>query len=150
MRETSGRIGLKRENDPISLGLEGEFLQFVPETLKHPLYTFRMTNLLLLSQILATKFKNLYPRQEQQIWLEMYQMKDLLTCKSHLCLCFCFYQVGLCSFNYIANEYSIYYLCIIIKELSISFSRGIIAQDFKTVTINVLFVYKPTFSVIFL
>ena len=33
-----------------------------------------------------------------------------------------------------------------IKDFSISFSRGIIVQDFKTVTFNVLFVYKPTFS----
>ena len=36
-----------------------------------------------------------------------------------------------------------------IKDLSISFSRVIIVQDFKTVTFNVLFVYRPTFSVIF-
>ena len=43
--------------DPISLGLEGEFLQFVPETLEDPLYTFLMTKLLLLSQKLAAKLK---------------------------------------------------------------------------------------------
>ena len=36
--------------DLISLGLEGEFIQFVPEILEHPLYTFLMTNLSLLSQ----------------------------------------------------------------------------------------------------
>ena len=37
-----------------------------------------------------------------------------------------------------------------IKDLSISFSRLITVQDFKTVTFNVLFVYNstPTFSVI--
>ena len=52
-----GKIGLKWERDPISLGLEVEFLQFLPETLEHPLYTFLMTNLLLLSQKLATKLK---------------------------------------------------------------------------------------------
>ena len=36
-----------------------------------------------------------------------------------------------------------------IKDFSISFSRAIIVQDFETVTFYVLFVYKPTFSVIF-
>ena len=36
-----------------------------------------------------------------------------------------------------------------IKDFSISFSRVIIVQDFETVTFYVLFVYKPTFSVIF-
>ena len=36
-----------------------------------------------------------------------------------------------------------------IKDFSISFSRVIIIQDFETVTFYVLFVYKPTFSVIF-
>ena len=49
----------KIRKNPISLGLEGEFLQFVPETLEHPLYTFLMTNLPLLSQKLATKLKKL-------------------------------------------------------------------------------------------
>ena len=32
-----------------------------------------------------------------------------------------------------ANEYSIYHFCIMIKDLSISFSRVIIVLDFKTV-----------------
>ena len=36
-----------------------------------------------------------------------------------------------------------------IKDFSISFSRVIIVQGFETVTFYVLFVYKPTFSVIF-
>ena len=57
MGGTAGKIGLKLEKDSISLGLEGEFLQFVPETLERPLYTFLMTNLPLLSQKLATKLK---------------------------------------------------------------------------------------------
>ena len=52
-----------------------------------------------------------------------------------------------CSVSYIANEYSIYHFCIAIKDLSISFSRELIVRDFKTVTFNLLFVYKPTFSV---
>ena len=39
---------------------KGKFLQFVSETLEHPLYTFLMTNLLLLSQKLTTKLKKLY------------------------------------------------------------------------------------------
>ena len=38
-------------------GLRRGILQFVPETLEHPLYTFLMTNLLLLSQKLAEKLK---------------------------------------------------------------------------------------------
>ena len=36
-----------------------------------------------------------------------------------------------------------------IKDFPISFSGVIIVQDFETVTFYVLFVYKPTFSVIF-
>ena len=67
---------------------------------------------------------------------------------SHLCLCFCFFQLGLCSVNYKANEYSIYHFCIMIKDFYF-FSRVIVVQDFKTVTFYVLFVYKPTSSVIF-
>ena len=59
------------------------------------------------------------------------------------------YQLGLCSVSYTANEYSIYHFCIITKNFFISFSRVIIVQDFETVTFYVLFVYKPTFSVIF-
>ena len=47
----------KTRKDPISLVLGGQFLQFVNKTLEHPLYTFLMTNLLLLSQKLATKLK---------------------------------------------------------------------------------------------
>ena len=48
--------------------------------------------------------------------------------------------------------------CIMIKDLSISFSRVIDLpisfsrsnyQDYKTVNFNVLFEYKPTFSVVF-
>ena len=61
---------------------------------------------------------------------------------------FCFYQLGLCSVTYTANEYSIYHFCVMIKDFSISFSRVIIVQDFETVTFYVLFGYKPT-SVIF-
>ena len=48
-----------------------------------------------------------------------------------------------------SNEYSIYHFCITMKDFSISFSRVIIVQDFETVAFYVLFVYKPTFSVIF-
>ena len=85
------------------------------------------------------------------IWLEMYQMKRFIDMEHSLCLpvCFCFYQLGLCSVSYTANEYSIYHFCIIIKDFYISFSRVFIVQDFETLTFYVLFVYKPTFSVIF-
>ena len=78
----------------------------------------------------------------------MYQMKRFIDMKRSPLSMFCFYQVGLCSVSYIANDYSIYDFCIMIKDLSIFFSRVIIVQDFKTVTFNVLFVYKPTFSVV--
>ena len=59
------------------------------------------------------------------------------------------YQLNLCSIIYTANEYSIYRVCIMIKDFSIFFSTVTIVQDFETVTFYVLFVYKPTFSVIF-
>ena len=55
----------------------------------------------------------------------------------------------MCTVSYTANEYSIYHFRLMIKDFSISFSRVIIVQDFETVTFYVLFVYKPTFSVIF-
>ena len=81
----------------------------------------------------------------------MYQMKRFIDMEHSFCLPvrFCFYQLGLCSVSYTAIEYSIYHVCIIINDFSISFSREIIVQDFETVTFYVLFVYKPTFSVIF-
>ena len=81
----------------------------------------------------------------------MYQMKRFIDMEHSLCLlvCFCFYQIGLCSVSYTANEYFIYHFCIIIEDFFISFSRVIIVQDFETVTFYALFVYKPTFSVIF-
>ena len=80
----------------------------------------------------------------------MYQMKRFIDMEHSLCLpvCFCFYQLGLCSVSYTADENSIYHFCIIIKDFFISFSRVIIVQDFESVTFYVLFVYKPTFSVI--
>ena len=81
----------------------------------------------------------------------MYQMKRFIEMEHSLCLPvgFCFYQLGLCSVSYTANEYSVYHFCIIIKDFFISFSRVIVVQDFETVTFYVLFVYKLTFSVIF-
>ena len=48
-------------------------------------------------------------------------------------------------FSQIANEYSINHFCIMIKDLSISFSRVIIVQDFKTVTvIDYLYTSRPS------
>ena len=81
----------------------------------------------------------------------MYQMKRFIDMEHSLCLqvCFCFYQLGLCSVSYTANEHSLYHFGIIIKDFFISFSRVIIVQDFETVTFYVLFVYKLTFFVIF-
>ena len=52
-------------------------------------------------------------------------------------ICFCFYQLGLCSVSYTAHEYSIYHFCVI-KDFLISFSRVIIVQDFETVTFCVI------------
>ena len=65
----------------------------------------------------------------------VYQMKRFIDMEHSLCLpvCFCFYQLGLCSISYTANEYSIYHFCIIIKDFFISYSRVIIVQDFETV-----------------
>ena len=60
-----------------------------------------------------------------------------------------FEETGIYSISYIPNKYSIYCFCRIMKDLSISLSRVIIIQDFKTRIFNVLFVYKPTFSVVF-
>ena len=57
-------------------------------------------------------------------------------------VCFAFYQLGLCSVSYTANEYSIYHFCIIIKDFFISFSSVIIVQDFETVTFYVLSLEK--------
>ena len=79
----------------------------------------------------------------------MYQMKRFIDMEWSPLSMFLFHQVGLCSVSYIANEYSIYHFCIAIKDFSISFSKVVIVQDFKTVTFNLLFVYKPTFSVVF-
>ena len=78
-------------------------------------------------------------------------MKRFIDMEHSLCLsvCFCFNQLGMCSASCTANEYFIYYCCIIIKDFFVSFSRVIIVQDFETATFYVLFVYKPTFSVIF-
>ena len=91
----------------------------------------------------------MYPRPEQQIWLEMYRMKRFIDMEHSLCLpvCFCFYQLGLSSVSYTANEYSVYHFCIIIKDFFISFSRVIIVQDFETVTFYVLLVPSLLFSV---
>ena len=82
---------------------------------------------------------SMYPRPEEQIWLEMYQVKRFIDMKQSPLFMFYFYQVGFCSVSFIADEYSIYHFRIMIKDLSISFSRVIIVQDFKTVTFNVTF-----------
>ena len=81
----------------------------------------------------------------------MYQMKRFIDMEHSLCLpvCFCFYQPGLCSVSYTANEYAIYHFSIIIEDFLISFLRVIIVLDFEIITFYVLFVYKLAFSVIF-
>ena len=92
----------------------------------------------------------MYPRPEiTDLITDMYQMKRFIDIKPSPLSMFLFYRIGLCSVSYIANEYSIYHFYIMIKDFFISFSRVIIIQDFKTVTFNLLLVYKPTFSVVF-
>ena len=94
---------------------------------------------------------NVPPGQNNRFGQKMYQMKRFIDMEHSLCLpvCFCFYQLGLWSVSYTANEYSIHHFCIILKDFFISLSRMIIVQDFETVTFYLLFVHKPTFSVIF-
>ena len=80
---------------------------------------------------------------------EMYQMKrfidmeqshlSMLLLSSTLCSVFQLMNTPLITFRIMIRDFSI----------SISFSRVIIVQDFRTVTFYVLFGYKPTFSVIF-
>ena len=80
----------------------------------------------------------------------MYQMKRFIDMEqSPLSMIFFFYQLGLYSVSHTADEYFIYHFCIMIKDFSISFLRVITVHDFEAVTFYVLFVYKPTFSVIF-
>ena len=57
----------------------------------------------------------------------------LLIWNSRPCQFFCFYQLGLCSVTYTANEYSIYHFCVMIKDFSNFFSRVIIVKDLETV-----------------
>ena len=57
----------------------------------------------------------------------MYQMEGFIDMDSDPR----FYQIGLCSVSYIANEHPINHFHVIIKDLSISFSRVITVQDFN-------------------
>ena len=80
-------------------------------------------------------------------------MKRFIDMEHSLCLpvCFCFYQLDLCSVSYTANEYSIYHFCIIIKDFFISFSRVIIVQDFETVRLQLHgAIYRPDSFVLML
>ena len=56
----------------------------------------------------------------------MYQMKRFIDMEHSLCLpvCFCFYQFGLCSVSYTANEYSIYHFSIIMEDFFISILKS--------------------------
>ena len=56
MGGTGGKIGLKWGKAQFS-GLRGTISPIVPEPLEHPVYTFLMTKLPLLSQKLAIKLK---------------------------------------------------------------------------------------------
>ena len=60
------------------------------------------------------------PDQNNRFGKKCIRWKDLLLIwNSHLCQCFWFYQLGLCSVSCTANEYSIYHCCIMIKNFSI-------------------------------
>ena len=63
----------------------------------------------------------------------MYQMKRFIDMEHSLCLPvrFYFYQLGLCSVSYTANEYSIYHFCIIIKDFFISFLEWLLSKTLK-------------------
>ena len=78
----------------------------------------------------------------------MYHMKRFIDMEQSPLPVFLPLSIGLCSVSYTADEYSIYHLCIMMKDFPISFLRVIIVQDFETVTFYVLSVCKPTFSVI--
>ena len=78
----------------------------------------------------------------------MYQMKTFIDMEqSPLSICLLLSSWFL--FSCTANEYYIYHFRVTLKDLSISFPRVMIVQDFKTVTFDVLFVCKPAFSVVF-
>ena len=83
---------------------------------------------------------NVPPTRITELARNVSDEKRFIHWNSHLCPYFCFYELGLCSVSYTANEYSIYHFCVMIKDFSISFSRVIIVQDFETVTFYVLFV----------
>ena len=71
------------------------------------------------------------------VWLEMYQMKifiemEQLLLSMLLLLSSWFEKTCIYSVSYMPDKYFIYYFCSTIKDLSISFSRVMIIQDFKT------------------
>ena len=79
----------------------------------------------------------------------MYQMKGFIVMEQSPLSMFLLLSAWFVFSQLSVNEYSIYHFCIMIEDFFISFSRVIIVRDFETVTFYVLFVYKPTFSVIF-
>ena len=81
----------------------------------------------------------------------MYQMKRFIDMEHSLCLpvCFCFYQLGLCSVSYTANEYSIYHFSIIIEDFLISFLKSEYCPRLWNYNFLRVIVYKLTFSAIF-
>ena len=57
--------------------------------------------------------------------------ESLLVWNSHLCLRFCFSQLGLCSVSYPANEYSIFHFCIMVKEPHFFFKSDCLSKTLK-------------------
>ena len=78
----------------------------------------------------------------------VYQMKRFIIDMEQSPLSmFLLLSIWLCSVTYTANEYSIYHFSIMIRDVSIYFSRVTIVQDFETVTFCVLFGYKQTYVI---
>ena len=94
---------------------------------------------------------NVPPTEITDLITEMYQMKRFIDIeRSPLSMFLLLLNWFVYSQLYsIANECSICHFCIMIKDLSIYILRVITIQDFKTVTFNLLLVYKPTFLVVF-
>ena len=93
---------------------------------------------------------NVPPNKKKQIWLVMYQMKRFIDMEQSplICLCFCFYQLGLYSVSYTANEYSIYHFCIVIKNFYFFFKCDYCPRPGNCNFLCVIYIYKYMLCVI--
>ena len=65
----------------------------------------------------------MYPQPKSQIWLEMYQMKRFTDMEQSPLSMFLLLSSWFVLRQLLADEYSIYHYCILIKDLSISFQE---------------------------